>query len=62
MLAGGRADGDEVRWWNEILREDAKFEDFTDSGGARYATLDLKLHTALAAIIKAGCKTLAAKF
>ena len=30
VLAGGRSDGDEVRWWNEIRKDGAKFEDFED--------------------------------
>ena len=60
-MAGGRADGAENAWWSEILRDGSKFEDFHDSGGARYATLDLKLHKALTACIKQGNKTLAAK-
>ena len=61
VLASGRADGLEAIWWNEILREGAKFEDFADSGGARYAILDLMLHASLTTIINDGNKTLAAK-
>ena len=61
MLASGRADGAEVLWWNKVMEDGAKFEDFADSGGARFAILDLKLHQCLTAVIKEGCRTLAAK-
>ena len=43
------------------MKEGSKFDDFADSGGARFATLDIKLHAALTQVIKDGCKTLAAK-
>ena len=59
VLASGRTDGAEVKWWNEILQEGSKFEDFANTGDPRHATLDLKLHCTLNQCIKEGNKTLA---
>ena len=61
MVASGRTDGAEVEWLNEVLKDGSKFEDFYSSGAARFATLDIKLHAALTAVVKEGCRTLAAK-
>ena len=61
VLASGRTDHAEVQWMNAVMAVNSKFEDFADCGGARFATLDIKLHAALTQIIKDGCKTLAAK-
>ena len=61
VLASGRTDHVELRWLDEILKVGAKFEDFHNSGGARFATLDIKLHCAMTQVIKDGCRTLAAK-
>ena len=44
-----------------VLANNSKFEDFANSGGARFATLDIKLHAAKTQVINDGCKTLAAK-
>ena len=61
VLAGGRVDGKEVSWINEILWAGSRFDDFASSGDARYATLDIKLHMAVTAVIKEGNRTLATK-
>ena len=61
VLASGRTDGAEVKWWNEVMKDGAKFNDFADSGDPRFATLDLKLHCALTQCVRDGNRTLAAK-
>ena len=61
ILASGRTDHAEVEWLNAVLSAGSKFEDFATSGGARFATLDLKLHAAVTQCIKEGNKTLASK-
>ena len=61
VLASGRTDGQEVAWLNMVLADGAKIDLFELSGEARFATLDIKLHSALTVCIKEGNKALAAK-
>ena len=61
VLASGRTDGQEVEWLNMVLADGAKFDLFESSGEARFATLDIKLHSALMVCITEGNKALAAK-
>ena len=61
MLASGRTDGQEVRCLSEVYKSGAKFEEVNSSGDARFATLDIKLHGAMTAIISEGNRTLATK-
>jgi hypothetical protein len=61
VLASGRTDGAEVAWLNVVLDKGSTFESLSNSGEARFATLDLKLHNAVSACIKEGNKTLAVK-
>ena len=61
VLAGGHSDEAEVGWWNEILREGSKFEDFAVESDPRFTTLSLKLTASLVQCIKEGNKTLASK-
>ena len=61
VLASGRTDGLEVKWLNEVYTGGSQFEDFNSWGDARFATLDIKLHSAITAIIKEGNRTLATK-
>ena len=61
VTASAFADFAEIEWACKAYQSGKKFEDFADSGGAIYATLDLKLHMVLAAFTKAGCETLATK-
>ena len=57
VLASGRADGQKVKWLNEVYQTGAKFEGLNSSGDARFATLDIKLHSARTAMIKEGNRT-----
>ena len=59
--ASGRTDNWEIAWWNAILGDGVTFEDLENSGDARFAMLDIKLYTALKAIIRESCKILLQK-
>ena len=61
VLASRCADGQEVKWLSEVFRTGANFEDFDAWGDARFATLNIKLRSAITAVIRAGSRTLPAK-
>ena len=60
-MASGRSDSDILTWWNAILADGSKFEDFADTGDPRYATVDIKLTSSLTACVREGNKALASK-
>ena len=53
---GGKINKERVYGYyiNEVLKPGAKFDDFASTGEARFATLDVKLHMAVTAVIKEG--------
>ena len=51
ITASGRTDQKEYAWLALVQKEGSSADDFADSGGSRFETLDMKLSTALSTLI-----------